>query len=179
MYLETIIALLVIGNIYLFLRPKRKGAEYSSGTGGMITSAFDEGLADSKERGEVLKNPGPRGTLTVQEEEFAEKSELAVVRERIALLSAKQEGMERRLEFVSRRVKGIDSLLEEGARKKISELGVIEKINRLDEFRRQAVIEIEALKQKLPREGKKEQEKLDEHTERKIHNLVFHANKEN
>jgi len=181
LFLETIIALLVIANIYLFLKPQRRGSAFGNGNPGtgIITSAFDEGLAESSESMAETRNSGPGGTVTLQKELAIGGTELTSLKERVAEIGAKQDGMERRLEFVSKKVQGIDDLLEDGAKKKISDLGIMDKFNRIEEFRRQAIIEIEALKQKTPSEKKKGDEKFDAHLEKKIHKLIFHANKDN
>ncbi len=178
--LETIITLLVIGNLYLFLKPKKAKSVFSNNRfagKGIITSAFDEGMAESQNTVKT-SNASASGTVTLQMQSAIERSEFNALKEKVAAIGAKQEGMERRLEFVSRKVQGIDNLLEEGAKKKISDLGILEKFNRIEEFRRQAIIEIEALKQRLPKE-KKKKEKFDENLEKKIHRLIFHANKQN
>jgi len=74
-----------------------------------------------------------------------------------------------------KRIGRIESILSAKTLPAESQLSAARKIERLEDFRRNAIIEIQAIKDQMPHKKKKKFEDASPDLEEKIHNLVYHG----
>lgn len=157
--------LLLIGNAYLYFFPGTEQHSYKS----------NDYYIEQLEAWERSLN-----TLHEKNFEFERKiiaQEKAMAR-KLRVLDTSILNLDSKTEEALKRIGRIESILSAKAMPSRTNLLIARKIERLEDFRRNAIIEIEAIKEQLPELKKKKQTK-NPSLEEKIHNLVFHGKSSN
>jgi chromosome segregation ATPase len=98
--------------------------------------------------------------------------ELTRIRRELTLINHKIEKNSSRIDFAFKKINKLEGALTKNGHTLIPKDELYEKIEKLEDFRREALIAIEAMKQHLKEPEKKKQE-YDKELEEKIRNLVF------
>ena len=98
--------------------------------------------------------------------------ELTRIRRELALINHRIEKNSSRIDFAFKKINKLEGVLTKNGHTLISKDELYEKIEKLEDFRREALIAIEAMKQHL-KEPKKKKQEFDKELEEKIRNLVF------
>ncbi|MCD6478606.1 MAG: hypothetical protein J7L44_01835 [Candidatus Diapherotrites archaeon] len=102
--------------------------------------------------------------------------ELTRIRRELALINHKIEKNSSRIDFAFKKINRLEGALSKNGHTLISKDELYEKIERLEDFRREALIAIEAMKQHL-KEPEEKKQKYDKELEEKIRELVFRGGK--
>jgi len=103
-----------------------------------------------------------------------EAGEIAKLKRELALIRNDLQKSNARIDFAFKKIHKIENALGKNNRGNLAYNNLLEKIEKLEDFRREALIEIEAIKQHLQLPAKKK-ETLDKELEEKIHKLVFRS----
>ncbi len=101
-------------------------------------------------------------------------SELAKIKRELALIRNDIQKSHARVDFAFKKIHQIENALGKNNRGNLAYGNLVEKVTKLEEFRREALIEIEAIKQHLQLPTKKK-ESFNKEMEEKIHRLVFRS----
>ena len=163
--LSLLALVLLLGNAYLYLFPGRNDQAYwYNGQSVEQLEGWERSFSSLHEKNHAFERK-----VVVQEKAVAKK--LKSLDTSILNLHSKTEEAMKRI-----------GRLESGtAAKGISgeQLSFAGKMERLEDFRRNATIEIEAIKENMPELKKKKGMKSNPEMGEKIHNLVFHGKTKN
>jgi len=100
-------------------------------------------------------------------------SALAEIKRSLALIEHKLDKNCARIEYAFQRINKLENALSSNGFSLVSHEELIKKVERLEDFRRDALITIEALKDYLKGKQKKKKEVMDKEMEEKIRSLIF------
>ena len=101
-------------------------------------------------------------------------SELAKIKRELALIRNDLQKNHARVDFAFKKIHNIENALGKNNRGNLAYSNLADKVAKLEDFRREALIEIEAIKQHLQLPTKKK-ESFNKDVEEKIHRLVFRS----
>ena len=101
-------------------------------------------------------------------------SELARIKRELALIKNDLQKNHARVDFAFKKIHNIENALGKNNRGNLAYSNLADKVAKLEDFRREALIEIEAIKQHLQLPTKKK-ESFNKDVEEKIHRLVFRS----
>lgn len=166
MLLLGILALiLLLGNAYLYFFPLNNRNRY-------VPSVYSEAELDEWENSlKKLHRKNSHFEKRIINQERAVSRKLKSLDTSILNLDSKTEN-------IRKRIKRIESLLSTKSLNKGNKSNTAKKIEKLEDFKRNAIIELQAIKEVLP-ELKKSKNEQNPDLEEKIHNLVFHGKAKN
>jgi len=163
--LGVLTVLLLIGNAYLYFFPLNNKNPYSGQKNALVKSdEWENSVQDLRER-------------NIEFEQRVQLQSKSISR-KIRSMDTGIINLNSKTKNAVRRIGRIESILAAKDVPTTDQISMAKKIERLDDFRRNATIELQAMKDAMPELRKKKLEDSSPELEEKIHGLVFHAGKE-
>ena len=159
--LGVLALILLMGNAYLYFFPLNGRNSHENGYSFEQLDEWERSLSSLHEQNHVFERK-----ILSQEKGVAR---------RLRALDSSAINLNSKAEDAIKRIGRIESVLSAKTVPTDSQLAVARKIERLEDFRRNAVIEIQAIKDRLPEAKKEKFTDSSPDLEKKIHNLVFHG----
>jgi len=163
--LVALALLLLIGNAYLYFFPLNNRNPYSGQNTALVKSGeWENSVQDLRERNVEFEQ-----RVQLQSKSMAKK--IRSIDTGIINLNSKTKNAVRRIDR-------IESILAVKDISTTDQISMAKKINRLEDFRRNATIELQAMKDAMPEVKRRKIEDSTPELEEKIHSLIFHAGNE-
>ncbi len=163
--LGVLTLILLVGNAYLYFFPLNHKNPYSNEKNALVKSdEWECSVQDLRERNVEFEQ-----RVQLQSKSMARK--IRSIDTSIINLNSKTKN-------AMGRIGRIESILAAKDVPAADQISMAKKVNRLEDFRRNATIELQAMKDAMPELKKRKLEDSSPELEEKIHGLVFHAGKE-